>query len=66
MAFCRSSFESQQHVGRGRMRPRLDSAILTWPVIDILQRSWDVSASQRPTALNFMIEWSQILTLFNN
>ena len=61
-----SLLQLQEHVGRGRMRPRLDSAILTWPVIDILQRSWDVSASQRPTALNFMIEWSQILTLFNN
>ena len=56
----------QEHVGRGRMRPPLNSAILTQPVIDILQRSWDVSASQRPTALEFMIEWSEILTLFNN
>ena len=56
----------QEHVGRGRMRPPLDSKILTRPVIDILQRSWDVSASQRPTALEFMIEWSQNSTLFNN
>ena len=56
----------QEHVGRGRMRPPLNSEILTQPVIDILQRSWDVSASQRPTALEFMTEWSEILTLFNN
>ena len=56
----------QEHVGRGRRRPTLDSAILTRPVIDILKRSWDVSASQRPTATEFIIEWSQIYTLFNN
>ena len=56
----------QEHVGRGRRRPTLDSAILTRPVIDILNRSWDVSASQRPTATEFIIEWSQIYTLFNN
>ena len=56
----------QEYVGRGRMRPPLDSKILTRPVIDILQRSWDVSASQRPTALEFMFEWSQNSTLFNN
>ena len=56
----------QEHVGRGRMRPPLNSEILTQPVIDILQRSWDVSALQRPTALEFMIEWSKTLTLFNN
>ena len=55
----------QEHVGRGRMRPPLDSAILSWPVIDILKRSWDMSASQRPTATKFIIEWSH-LTLFNN
>ena len=61
-----SLLQLQEHVGRGRMQPPLDSIILTRPVIDILERSWDVSASQRPTALEFMTEWSQLLTLFNN
>ena len=59
-----SLLQLQEHVGRGRMQPPLDSIILTRPVIDILERSWDVSASQRPTALEFMTEWSQLLTLF--
>jgi len=52
------------NVGCGDLRPVARDIALAQPVTDLLQRSWDGSASKRPTIAEFQAIWSSITILY--
>lgn len=57
-----SFLQLQVNVGKGSLRPTLNNDVLTLLVIDLLRRGWDGIPQSRPTATQFVTQWSNTIT----
>ena len=54
----------EANVGRGNLRPESDNARLSQPLLDLLAKCWEDSASKRPTATDFLAQWKKVPELY--
>ena len=54
----------EANVGRGKLRPMSSTFALSHPLLELLAKCWDGSASKRPTATDFHAQWKKIPDLY--
>ena len=54
----------EANVGRGKLRPMSSTFALSHPMLELLAKCWDGSASKRPTATDFHAQWKKIPDLY--